>query len=258
METRHTIEESVFELSFDDLAPAAEFEAGLHDWLRQEVLPPFEALFDSLSGPDETLHVESLEIDLGDLPYRDWRRELPARLLEKLKAALEECVARQRGALAGGKGTADMPSPQSKTRHTDVQELLDFLAQGRLPWQASADRLAAHEHLLARVAQRDAAALLRGIAGSPLRATMVERLARQFPATCLLMLAERAAPAHGRLTAQLAELFPAGALPLFWKAVFDVLLDHVPDSARELAGRIVERFRATACHTSLESRRRPA
>jgi len=200
MDTRHLIEELVFEFNFDSLPDARTFEEELSGWLRHSVLPPFESLLDGLSGAGELLRFDTLEIDLGNIEVANFRHELQARLLTRLRAALEEKIGQLRHDAYGIGAIARREETQA-----ELQQILSFLTDGSLSWQASGDPATAHERLLERVIKADGRLLFREIGRSARRKTMLARLSRQFPRQILLQLLRTDLGLDGRLLKELSE-----------------------------------------------------
>ena len=200
MDTRHLIEELVFEFNFDSLPDARAFEDGLSGWLRDSVLPPFESLLDALSGTVEPLRFDALEIDLGDIEAANFRHELQARLLTRLRAALEEKIGQLRHDVYGVGAIVRKEETQA-----ELQQILSFLSSGNLIWQVSGDPSTAHERLLKRVIKTDGRLLFREIGRSARRQTMLARLVRQFPHKTLLLFLRAGLGIDGVLLQELSD-----------------------------------------------------
>jgi hypothetical protein len=257
MDTRHLIEELVFEFNFDSLPDARTFEEELGDWLRQSVLPPFEPLLDGLSGAGELLRFDTLEIDLGDIEAANFRHELQTRLLTRLRAALEEKIGQLRHDAYGVGAIARREETQA-----ELQQILSFLAGGSLSWQASGDPATAHERLLARVIKADGRLLFREIGRSARQKTMLARLSRQFPRQILLQLLRTGLGLDGRLLQELSDGIQGlatttiGGGPevesaiLFWECLLECAWDGAGFSEDELATKALSTYLNAGCEAT--------
>src|SRR5690349_941512 len=84
---RHLIQRQVIELA------TGSFEgAGVQNALAQSywqgAVPALEKLFDDIAGPDDSLRLDRLEIDLGLLSGSDWQPQFRARLIDEMTRAL--------------------------------------------------------------------------------------------------------------------------------------------------------------------------
>ena len=169
MTGRHTIQRQVVNLQLATEDRSHELQEQVAALLRD---PPHEVqnLFDRTVGPDRTLRIEHLELDLGDLRGPRWPTLFRHRLLEELRLSLQRALtpllplgsstaASAPGAEATPPGTPSAEAPDSVASFpaapdpyqasipprdveasldevTDLRfrQLLFFLAHGRLPW----------------------------------------------------------------------------------------------------------------------------
>ena len=125
---RHRILRQVLELDLTSVAKALELQETAAHLLREQALPEMESLFDRVAGTDKILHLERVEIDLGELRGSDWPIHFRTRLLDQLQNTLEQALAQSPNPSSQGE--------QAINRSVDVQlqQLLFFLDRGRLPW----------------------------------------------------------------------------------------------------------------------------
>ncbi|HIF22917.1 MAG TPA: hypothetical protein EYQ27_13670 [Gemmatimonadetes bacterium] len=171
----HLIGEAVFDITFDWGEDDVERSLALTDLLRSSVLPLAEAVFDDVAPANSVTVIDRLEVDLGTVPYDDWRRELPERFRSSLRAALQARL----GAL--GPEADDGAWTVDRATH-ELTWLGDFLRTGRLPWSAGRLGSSDFDAVLRRIVATDTARFLE----------MLRRLASDRSAT-------------GRLVRQLAD-----------------------------------------------------
>jgi hypothetical protein len=230
MDTRHLIEEFVFDLTFDSMAIARGVEPRLASWVSGELLPLIEPLLDKLSGAGEVLRFDSVEIDLGDVPYRNFEVEIALRLVRQLGEALRNKKAQLDAEPLGS-------ASRLVGRRADFEQLENFLSSGSLPWQARSSETLAHEQLLERVLRQDSDKLIQHLSHSPLRSTLIKRLVQQFPEVHLATLLRRMKFARSELLLDLVDTFRkaldapavagvgrAGGIDMLWEMLLEVLL----------------------------------
>jgi hypothetical protein len=100
--------------------------------LQEEILPELDRIFSDLVGEGEWLQLDQLSLSLGDLPETNWQAELRERVLEQVRALLEQ--ARKDVLLPPGTRPAGvslhLPEEQA------WQGLRYFLLTGLKPWWA--------------------------------------------------------------------------------------------------------------------------
>lgn len=261
MDTRHSIDELIFEFNFDSLPDARTFEEELSTWLRNALLPPFESLLDSLSGAGEMLRFDTLQIDLGDIPAADFKNELRIRMLAKLRAVLEEKVQQFRHEVGSTGGQTAGAIAQSDSARAELQRFLDFLISGKLAWQTSGDPASSHEQLLQRVLQSSGKLLFGEIARSARRDVITMRLIRQFSPHSRIALLRAGLQLSGGLLTELAEAMqlvsvaaatahydePGDAsIDVFWEILFETAWRDAKGNEESLAVKAVESFARAA------------
>lgn len=174
MDQQHLIDRAVFNTTFVGSAALAEQRHEMDDFLRRQVLSVIEEVFDQQTeGPENILRIDRLEIDLGEITLEDFRQQLPARLRERLRAALHE----QRHL-----ATTRLPAAARLTDRQGslMQELRFFLEHGFLPWYSRPrdnEMIAAEFERILRHAPQDLVHLL---AQRQDRPRILERLQKQF------------------------------------------------------------------------------
>jgi len=152
----HRIQRQVLELEFAAGMPGFESQERLARAVHDSVIPALSEVFDEAAGPGDWLRVERLALDLGTISAADWAPQLRQRLVDQVRRELARHAPRRdpvrsdpRGEGRAGGATArwsqsavDTPAqrarraPEREPASADrrMQQLLFFLAHGRLPW----------------------------------------------------------------------------------------------------------------------------
>lgn len=198
----------------------------------RDLLSAIETAFDEESPEGEILLLDSVELDLGDIPYPDYGQEWACRLRDKLAALIRE---KRRSAAHGGR-----PGERRLDKAAaDLDKLAHFLESGLLPWQESPESADAHERLLTDSFAAPAEALLATLRRAGDRESVLDRLVLQFAPACLAeLLARLNALDPGYITAEMARLSKArelgGAERRHWRALLERSLDAAPMPPAEL------------------------
>lgn len=228
MDSRHAIEQAVFDINFDSADTAVEQQHELAGFIRDRLLPLAEEIFGELSERGSVSKIDQLEIDLGDIRYDGYREEMAGRFRERLRAVLQDKLREIAAAPSAHEYTVDRASAEGEL-------LQHFLETGNLARGARGGAEEFERMLLRNLSSsgRDFAAYLRRTSS---RATVVGRMARQFPRAALsavlrLLEPEQAARleqlADEHLQAQLRERPQAAAaelVPGIWEALLHELL----------------------------------
>ena len=71
----HIIGKQTIEIDFDALEEAMGVQNRISELYRERLLPAMESLFDEMVGPEHRAVIERLEIDCGELSYKNWEYE---------------------------------------------------------------------------------------------------------------------------------------------------------------------------------------
>ncbi len=128
---RHRIRRQIVELAIGAAVqgPAVHQELARPFWDR--AVPELEQVFDRAAGPDELLRLDRLELDLGTIGGADWPAEFRRKMIAELTRSLAQFTAVSE---TDDDGRGDPRPPEA------WRQFLFFLAQGRLPWWATALR----------------------------------------------------------------------------------------------------------------------
>ena len=220
MNAHHRIDQMDFTISFDSMAIPHARESALRTLLVDELLPLMDQVFNQFADGDTVWQIDTLDIDVGDVPAQNFNAEMASRLRSALESALKEKLgAPAVGMAPGGASAAAVPEAGLRVasrRRIDAEQLLAYLAHGNLPWQVDVSGEGQHELLLQRLLQDDADQFLSALRQSPQRGNMLLRLVQQFPEPQLQDILRRLAPAPAdrlqRLMAELRQVLDVGGL----------------------------------------------
>ncbi len=126
---RHTIQKQIIELSLPKGVDAFALQQRVSDRFYLDILPELEKHFNELSAPDQTLTIEKLEIDLGNITEEmidsgSWIIPLQEALEKQLQQTLQD--------ISGQDGGTIEPVYETSFRHWFY-----FIRNGHLRWNAS-------------------------------------------------------------------------------------------------------------------------
>ena len=170
----HVIEEATFDVSFDAARVALRQEGLLPGLIRDRLLPLADEIFCGFSGDDTVLKLDSLELDLGDIPYPGFEYEIERRFKVKLASALDA----RKHALV--KLPATEKAADAIAAFVQLAQLKDFLETGVLDGGTLRSGIASIDQLLSASIRNESTALVRFLKTTPHRAVVSRRLARQF------------------------------------------------------------------------------
>ena len=206
----HIIESVVFDIRFNALKPALEQQALLANVCKDGLMEVIEDVFDTFSLPGQVVKIDHLDLDLGKVPYDNYRETLCRRLREQL--------------------TAELKSPHSElgdnirvisTQQDELERLSYFLINGRLPRRGDITRPNTLAHLMRRVLRDNPKALVAFLYNAPHRESTARRLANQFSDELLIDVIGCLAPATahllGALLDRLAIALNPGNRAVMWR-----------------------------------------
>lgn len=176
MNNPHLIDSAVFATTYADATPGEQQRAQVESFIRNDLMQVVDEVFElvdgRLPGAAAVMRLQHLEVDLGEIDFSDYRRQLPARLRARLLQALDDL----QHAPAEAAASVDL------TDEADAQraQLLLFLSNGYLPWYARAAAPAGLDTLLIESLDRDPEILLGFLRANADRAQVLERLIKQF------------------------------------------------------------------------------
>lgn len=164
--SHHIIRRYTFDVQFSAKAKAAVLQDSISSLFRQRLAADMDELLQQLLPADLVAVLDTLELDLGTILYKDLEAQLPLKLLEALEKALSSILRTgtpgQQHQLTG--------KVMVKSGSERLQELLEYyLLAGAMPWWATAEERE----------QPDRAVLLLASVAPDRLAVLVRKLARQ-------------------------------------------------------------------------------
>ena len=189
MNKPHTIDEVVFDISFDSTEIAREQEFELGAFIRNRLLPLADEIFCELSPEGMVSRIDLLEIDLGDMNYSGFREEMESRFREQFRAVLLDKI---RSVMKSPSSVEGVFSKQKVER----SQLEHFLETGRMAWEANQGGVAAGDEMLQRAIRDGGKTFVEFLKNTPQRDIVVKRLVKQFSEPLMLEIMQLLAPAH--------------------------------------------------------------
>ena len=127
---QHIIRKQTIELRLSKKADAFEMQHLMNSHYWRSIVPALEKLFDEVCPEGETLCIDSLEINLGNLSEKEMHSQQWSEAL--LSGIAEQVYEKLSAGAAGSKATVQLqPSAMSA-----VQQWLSYMQNGYLPWNA--------------------------------------------------------------------------------------------------------------------------
>lgn len=220
MSQLHKINHTRIEFCFTGMADAETFASHAAQWVIQQFLPVVEAVFDEVCPAHQTLVIDTLTLDLGELNARTFYQLAP----EKLKHMLQTTLRSQLQNAGQDRPSTDSTKPFSVQVRSQQQQhwnvLWHFLSTGALPWSVSGEQ--ALESLgLSDMLSEHSARLVNALNHSHQPEHILRRLVEQFPARYI------------------AALFPALAPSQQWQ-IMSLLLAHPKSRQGDLTDRLAQ------------------
>lgn len=172
MNKRHIIESATFETCYPTEEFAFEYQEVFGDFVKTELLPLVDEIFDEMSDIDIVVRIDTLELDLGSVNAADFRGDLKNRLREQLVVRLQQEISASN--LAAGN------SMKISRKHSDFELLCIYLTTGTMPWYASLGENRTLELLLDQVLGTSGSRLIEFVSRSEHRSAVVTRMVKQF------------------------------------------------------------------------------
>jgi len=128
---KHLIRKQVITLQLDAGQNAFSIQQQARDYYYQQIAPALEKLFDELSSENEIVHIEKLEIDLGDLGWKNDRFTLDK---DSIYQILKQTFAKTVSASAKSFDSHALVSYRTPEENACLQWLY-YLEKGVLPWE---------------------------------------------------------------------------------------------------------------------------
>ncbi len=132
-EQTHIVRKQLIELRVADRELAHPMQDRVAALNKSVILPALAEACDQLSAPDQRLHIDKLEIDLGSLPPEDFEAVFKDRLVKQFRTKLEELRAKNSGITVPQAGQETREN-RSRAPVTGTDVLCYFFEKGSLPW----------------------------------------------------------------------------------------------------------------------------
>lgn len=226
MSQLHKIDHATLAFDFTTLADAETFESRAARWVIQQLLPVIETVFDDECPAHQTLVIDTLTLDLGELSTTTFYQQAPEKLRlmlqEQLRAQLR--TAAQSHTVSWATDAKSPSNPADAGSHKTVvlsqqqqrwDVLWHFLRTGLLPWTVHGEQ--SLEALgLADILAEHAAQFINALNHTHQPEPLLRRVIEQFPITCI------------------TALFPSLTPALQWE-MMTLLLAHPESHAGELS-----------------------
>ncbi|MFT4861927.1 MAG: hypothetical protein ACI95C_001139 [Pseudohongiellaceae bacterium] len=204
MDNKHCIESAVLQISYSSEELALSQHSQLESFAKSELLSIVDEAFSELSGPDEVLGIEKLEIDLGEISLAYFYEDFGTLLKEKIKELVESYIKQS---------NTDGSSVTKKvsTTHSEFEIICQLLQYGHLPWNADSHQ-GGIEKLMQRVIENNGTELIEFVRTAKNRNDLLARLSTQFSYEPLCMLlALIVQPRSAELSSLLTKMFALGS-----------------------------------------------
>lgn len=136
-EQKHIINRQVFELTIPERSRATHIQNLTAGIVRHKLMRELDHLFSAMSGKDEIIRIDKLEIDLGVLTETELENELVNRIIKDVETKINKHMISESKTIQNGvvksKNAKDEFSVSSKSRNF-LEQLVYFLQTGHLPW----------------------------------------------------------------------------------------------------------------------------
>jgi hypothetical protein len=178
-------------LSLEGGVEAWSFQQRVEKFNREEILPILEEVFSAFSPPESSVRIDRMVIDLGRISLRNFEKELPETLRQRVFEAVKAQVKRARTVSTQQEGSegGDLAANEGErsrllsTEQSGIELLRFFLETGVLPWWAD-DTVMEEllDHLVETVPDELKPLIEENLDSEPFR----KRLAYQFPHALLV------------------------------------------------------------------------
>jgi len=203
MPKHHSIEEAVFDISFDSMTVAHEQQGLLADFLQNRLLPLADEVFSEFSTEGMVSKIDKLEIDLGDINYSSFHNEMEGRFKEQLRSVLLEKIRTFSTSHSTTEGLISQKQEQAN-------QLELFLETGRMSRNALQNSELSVDEILHLRIKHEGKSFLAFLKNTPHLDAVLKRLHKQFSESLLLETMQLISP-------QKAYVFEA-LLEESWKA----------------------------------------
>ncbi len=176
---KHRIRRQVLELDLPRAEGARAMAEEASRLFQEKVLPQLDTLFTQLAPPDKYIRIDRLEIDLRQIPEKDFARHFVETCVEQLTRQISQLVVEVEKDAQSNDQVRILSEPAQL-----IEMLGAFLRSGTLPWRARSIALPTLEEKLQRVLQERPGRLVEKIrAWVQVNPASMKRLIWQFSPT---------------------------------------------------------------------------
>lgn len=144
---KHIINKQILELSLHDNLEAVNVQKRISEVFRSKLFPRLDELFTNLSGKNDVLRIEKLELDIGDININKIEEEIVSKsiaaLENKLSGLIYQHKEENKKALYGGRSKTLINKEVSSTyinkNQSQFEQLVHYLKYGVFPWWKSSE-----------------------------------------------------------------------------------------------------------------------
>lgn len=214
----HKINHVSLEFDFTGFADAETFESRAAQWVVQQFIPVLETVFDEVCPEHQTLIIDTLTLDLGEISAKTFYLQAPEKLKLMLQAALHSqlhIAGQTRPPTHSAEPTGmQVRSPQQQRWNV----LWQFLSTGALPWSVPSEQPLESLGLSGMLTEHSTR-LVNALNNIRQPEQILRRIVEQFPVS------------------QIAALFPSLASSQQWE-MMSLLLTHPKSRQGEMADRL--------------------
>lgn len=246
---QHVIKKQVIDLYVDKQLDSFRVQQQISDHFWEHLVPLLEIEFDKISGEDEVIILDQVEIDLGIIHEAvinkaGWNTDL----MESLKKQLKEVILKETTGL----------TPASVKRSftaNSFKQWLFYMQNGYLPWNVSSGNEAWYDQVMEELATNygSVAELRKEITDNPV---MLSRMIRQHAPTFLISLLEvLTAEKHTNLLSAITRVFhkrskdkilpPPVLYEEIWEVIFKASSSETDKTKPQELLKLVEEFPST-------------
>lgn len=183
MDNQHLINNAYIDIGYDDSVVAFEQQAEVDVFAKSNLMHVVDTVLNEHSDPDTYLRIESVEIELGSIPFKDYRQQMPQRLREQLTSILQEKL------YLAEKAKSQNGANLDKDSRVDDQ-LFYFLKHGYLPWYSRELSFDTIEQSLVEMIKLQPEKFIDLIRPEPASSRFVERILKQFSENTITLISQ--------------------------------------------------------------------
>ena len=173
MNTQHLIDNAIFDTSYHDYEISSVQQSEVENFIKTNLMSTIDEIFTEFSNSGTVFRIDELELDLGSIPFHDYKFEMDKRLREQLLLKLEETQRRAKNGQSSKNNIIDVKSAAQ-------DELFYFLSKGHLPWYSRLKGENVLESILIQTLDSNPEDFKYFIRQSSKKIEVIERLISQF------------------------------------------------------------------------------